>query len=327
MNVVVTGGGGFLGGRIVRSLLAEGHTVTSVSRSRYPELEALGVRCVPCDLADEASTIAALAGAELVFHVAAKAGVWGSLSEYEGANVTATRNVISACLRHGVQKLVHTSSPSVCFDGTDHVDASNDLPRATDFLAHYPETKARAEELVLAANSPRFATCSLRPHLVFGPGDPHIIPRLIDKARRGRLRIVGDGQNEVTLSYVENAAHAHLCAAKTLAPGAPHAGRAYFVGQEEPVLLWEWINNLLKRLGVPTVERRISENAAYRVGAVLEAAWRILPLSGEPPMTRFVATQLARSHSYDMEPARRDFGYSEIVSMESAVDATVSAFS
>jgi len=206
------------------------------------------------------------------------------------------------------------------------VMASNDVAPATQFLAHYPATKARAEELVLAANSETLATCALRPHLVFGPGDPHILPRLIDRARRGRLFIVGEGTNEVTVSYVENAAHAHLCAAKSLAPDAPHAGCAYFVGQEQPVLLWDWINGLLQRLGIARVERQLSLRSAYRIGAVMEAAWRMLPLRGEPPMTRFVATQLARSHSYDMGPARRDFGYSELVSMEAALDATVAAF-
>lgn len=326
MRVVVTGGGGFLGGRIVRQLLAEGHGVTSVSRSRYPELEALGVQCIPCDLADEAKTREALRGAEVVFHVAAKAGVWGKLKDYESANVVATRNVISACQRNGTTKLVHTSSPSVCFDGTDHVNAGNDLPLAKSFLAHYPETKARAEKLAIEANSSQLATCALRPHLVFGPGDPHIIPRLIDRARTRRLFIVGDGTNEVTVSYVENAAHAHLCAAKTLAPGAPHAGRAYFVGQEQPVVLWDWINGLLQRLDAPRVEKQLSERSAYRIGTFMETLWRFLPLPGEPPMTRFVATQLASSHSYDMGPAKRDFGYSEIVSMEEALDATVAAF-
>ena len=326
MNVVVTGGGGFLGGRIVERLLKANHEVTSVSRGLYPELEARGVRCVQVDLADPAATLAALEGAELIFHVAAKAGVWGRKSDYESANVKATRNVIAACRSHHISKLVYTSSPSVCFDASDHIRASNDLPRATSFLAHYPETKARAEELVLAANDAELATVTLRPHLIFGPGDPHIIPRLVDRARRGRLRIVGGGENEVSVCYVDNAANAHVCAAETLAPTAPHAGKAYFIGQAEPVVLWSWINALMQRLGVPPVEKRISEKSAYRAGLVLESAWRLLPLPGEPPMTRFVASQLARSHSYTMEPAIRDFGYSELVSMEAALDATVAAF-
>ena len=210
-------------------------------------------------------------------------------------NVTGTANVIAACRRHGVGRLVHTSSPSVCFDGEDHVRAGNDLPLARRFNCVYPETKAAAERLVLAANDGGLATCALRPHLIFGPGDPHLIPRLLERARRGRLMAVGDGRNEVSLTYVENAAWAHVDAARRLASGAPHAGRAYFVAQEEPVRLWEWIDELLLRVGLP----------------------------GEPPMTRFVAAQLASSHSYDLEPARRDFGYVERVSGDVALDRLV----
>lgn len=326
MKVLVTGGGGFLGGAIVRQLLARGDEVTSVSRSRYPELERLGVRCIACDLADAPTTMAAFEGQDLVFHVAAKAGVWGPRAEYERANVSATVNVLDACRAHGINRLVYTSSPSVCFDGSDHLDADNSLPRATEFLAHYPDSKARAEKLVLDANSAELATCALRPHLIFGPGDPHILPRLIDRARKGRLVIVGDGSNEVTLTYVENAAHAHLCAANSLSPAAPHAGKAYFIGQEEPVRLWTWIGDLLGELGLPPVKRRLSESAARRVGSVLETMWRLGHLPGEPPMTRFLASQLARSHSYTMEPAKRDFGYSIVVSMPDAVAATVDAF-
>src|SRR5207237_4860169 len=139
----------------------------------------------------------------------------------------------------GVPRLVFTSSPSVCFDGRDHVNASNDLPYAKRFLAAYPETKARAEKLVLAANGARgLATVALRPHLVFGPGDPHLIPRLLDRARRGRLLAVGDRKNRISLTYVDNAAHAHVDACDRLEPGAAHAGRAYFIAQTEPVRLW-----------------------------------------------------------------------------------------
>ena len=268
----------------------------------------------------------AFEGADVVFHVAARAGVWGPREAYEASNIAATANAIATCRDLGVKKLVYTSSPSVCFDGEDHVMAGSDLPRATEFLAHYPETKARAEKLVLDANDDTFATCALRPHLIFGPRDPHILPRLIDRARKGRLRIVGEGENEVSVTYVENAAWAHVCAARTLAPGAPHAGKAYFIAQEEPVKLWPWINDLLARLGVPPVEKRVSEGTARRAGAVLEGVWKVLRLPGEPPMTRCVAAQLSRSHSYTMQPAREDFGYEERVSMAEALRRTVESF-
>jgi nucleoside-diphosphate-sugar epimerase len=326
VKAVVTGGGGFLGRALVARLLARGDEVTSVARGAYPELERAGVHCVRADLAAPGDALErACAGAEVVFHCAAKAGVWGPRAEYFAANVEGTRNVLAACRRAGVSRLVHTSSPSVCFDGADHRRASNDLPHATRFRAHYPASKARAEAEVLRANAGALATCALRPHLVFGPGDPHILPRLIARARAGALRIIGSGGNEVSLTYVDNAAAAHVAAADRLAPGAPHAGRAYFVCQAEPVRLWSWINELLVALGIEPVTRRLPYPAAYALGATFELAWHALRRAGEPPLTRFVAAQLARSHSYDLAPARADFGYVEEVDLAEATRRTVFA--
>ncbi len=312
-RALVTGGGGFLGRAIVEELLGEGVEVTCASRSVYPELERLGARSVALDLAHaSAEAVAAVvAGHDSVFHVAAKAGVWGPYREYYAANVLGTQRVLAACRASGARRLVHTSSPSVCFDGGDHVDASNDLPLSTSFLCAYPATKAQAERDVLAANNAELATCALRPHLIIGPRDPHLVPRLAERARQGRLAIVGSGRNVVSLTDVENAAVAHVAAARSLAPGAAHAGRAYFIGQREPVVLWDWIGALLRELDLPPVTRRVPAAVAYAGGAAMETLWRVLRRQSEPPMTRFVARQLATSHSYSLTPAERDFGYRE----------------
>jgi len=318
VRTLVTGGGGFLGRAGVEALLAEGHAVTSIGRTSHAELEELGARALRVDLADAAAVERAVQGHEVVFHVAALTGVWGRRRDFERANVLGTRNVLAACRAGGVRALVHTSSPAVCFDGRDHVRASNDLPRARRFLCDYARTKARAEELVLGANDESLATCALRPHLVFGPRDPHLVPRLVARARTGRLLVVGDGANEVSVTYVENAAAAHVDAARALGPGAPHAGRAYFLGQEEPVELWSWVSELLAALGLPPPRRRVPLALAYAAGGACEALWRMVPLPGEPPLTRFVARQLATSHSYDLGPARRDFGYRERVPLAEA---------
>ena len=327
MKAVVTGGAGFLGRAIVLRLLARGAEVWSLSRGEHPELAALGVRHQACDLAAPEPALEAFEGADIVYHVAAKAGVYGPRDAYERVNVGGTLAVLAACRRHAVPRLVHTSSPSVCFDGTDHVMATNELPIARSFLSPYPESKARAERAVLAANDSRLATCALRPHLIFGPRDPHLIPRLLERARAGRLAIVGDGTNQVSLTYVDNAAAAHLAAGEALTRDAPHAGRAYFVAQEEPVRLWEWIAELLEAVGAPPIRRRLSRRGATALGASLELLWRALRLSGEPPMTRFVAGQLASSHSYSMQPAQRDFGYREEVSMAEATRRLISSLS
>lgn len=319
MKAFVTGGGGFLGSAIVRLLVARGDSVVSYSRSSYPALEALGVRCVRGDLVDARTLREAMAGCDVVFHVAAKAGVHGKRDDFESTNIDGTRTILACAFENRVPRLVFTSSPSVCFDGRDHVDAGNDLPYAKYFLADYPRTKMIAEKMVLAANGKSgLATVALRPHLLFGPGDPHLIPRLLSRARSGNLAAVGSRKNRVSLTYVENAAHAHLDACDRLSLDAPHAGRAYFIAQEEPVVLWTWIDELLARLALPPANRRVPLWLAYFLGRLCEITWDTLGRDTEPPMTRFVALQLARSHTYDLTPAHRDFGYSERIDLPTA---------
>jgi nucleoside-diphosphate-sugar epimerase len=331
-SALVTGGGGFLGGAIADALLARGADVASVSRGDYPALAEKGVATLRADLAEDPAPIEALLRerrVDTVFHCAARPGVWGRAADYERANVTATENVIAACRAAGVRRLVFTSSPSVVFDGESHVNAGPDVPYPTRYLAHYPRTKAVAERLALAANDAEFATTALRPHLIFGPGDPNLVPRLLERADAGRLRIVGDGTSEVSLTFVDNAAAAHVAAAEALAAegaGSALAGRALFVNNVEPVRLWDWINGVLVGTGRPPVTRRVPAGVAYAAGAVLEGLYRLSGrLDREPPMTRFVARQLATSHSYDMAPFLAAAGgrYAEPVGMAAATERTI----
>ncbi len=314
MRVLVTGGGGFVGKAIVQRLLARGDRVLSLSRGDYPELRALGAETTQADLADEDAVVAAAKGCELVFHVAAKAGLWGSRASYQRSNVQGTRSVLAACLAHGIPRLVYTSSPSVVHTGGDIEGADESLPYPARFEAAYPETKAEAEQLVLAANGPELSTVSIRPHLVWGPGDNNLVPRVVARARAGRLRLVRAPGKLVDACYIDNAADAHLQAADRLAPGAACAGRAYFVANDEPLPAAELINGFLQAEGLPPCERSLSPGLAWTAGAALEALWTLLPLSGEPPMTRFLARQLATSHFYDLGAARRDLGYEPKVS-------------
>lgn len=319
MKALVTGGGGFLGSAIVAQLLARGDEVTVLGRSRYPRVEAMGARCLQVDLTDPARVEGALAGHEVVYHVAARAGIWGTFEDYYNANVRATLNVLDACRAHRIPRLVYTSSPSVTFDGGDTLGSDERLPYPRRFLNHYSHTKALAEQMVLRCNGlDGVATVSLRPHIIWGPYDNHILPRLVTRAREGKLIQVGNGTNRVDITYVDNAARAHLQACEAL----PRVGgKAYFISQGQPVLLWPWINELLAQLGLPAVRRSIPFPAAYALGAMLEKVHRFV--SGEPRMTRFLACQLGKSHYYNIEAAQRDFGYEPEVSTAQGLERTV----
>ena len=328
MKILVTGGGGFLGGAILKQLAqaypdAERHTL---QRSNHPELAAQGVVQHLGALSDEAVVDKAVAGAEMVFHVAAKAGVWGSYESYHAPNVTGTENVLKACQKHGVKKLVYTSTPSVVHSGSSIEGADESIPYATHFSTHYPKTKAIAEKMVLAANSNTLSTVALRPHLIWGPGDNHLVPRIIDRARRGRLRIVGDGKNLVDGVYIDNAARAHLNAADKLSPNAACAGKAYFITQGEPIETKTLINGIVQAGGLPPVEKTISFKAAYRVGAVLEFVFRLFGIKKEPPMTRFVAEQLSTAHWYRIDAAKADLGYTPKISTSEGLQRLQASF-
>lgn len=314
-RVLVTGAGGFLGGAVADLALARGYLVRGLARGTYPALEARGIEMVRGDLGDPDTVRDAVRGCDAVLHVAALPGMWGKKADFVRTNVDGTQNVIDACLAHGVSRLVYTSTPSVVHGGGDVEGLDETAPYPTHFSAHYPATKAEAERRVLAANSPVLSTVALRPHLIWGPGDNHILPRLVQRARAGRLRLVGGGTKRIDATYVTNAAQAHLDALDRLAPGAACAGRPYFIAQGEPVEQRVLINALLATAGVPPVTRSVPAGVAFAAGAVLELTYTLLGLKGEPPMTRFVAEQLATAHFYNLDGARRDLGYSPAVTM------------
>ncbi len=319
MKALVTGGGGFLGGRIAQMLHARGDDVVALGRRTYPHLEDAGIHSIQADLRDGKAISSACKGKDVVFHAGALTGIWGTKRSFLETNVEGTRHVIDACRTHGVGRLVYTSSPSVVFGDEELSGVDESQPYPTRHLAHYPHSKALAERMVLAANDTSLATVALRPHLIWGPGDPHLIPRVVERARAGKLIQVGDGQNLVDICFIDNAAEAHLQAADALAPGEACAGRAYFVSQGEPVELWPWLNGILAGLGIPTVKRSISYSTACRIGAILEIVYGAFRVRKEPRMTRFLAAQLAKSHYFDISAARTDFGYVPRVSTDAGV--------
>ena len=323
--VFITGASGFIGGKIAERLLGEGRRVRALARRPLPELERLGAEIILGDLANTAALQRGCEGVSTVFHVAGRVGVWGPEADFIRVNVHGTFNVVFACRAAGVRRLVYTSSPSVVYNGKDLAGVNESAPLCTAAPCAYPTSKATAERIVTGANGRELATVALRPHLVWGPGDQNVVPRVLALAKKGRLKIIGSGRNKVDVTHITNVVDAHLLAEQALvkchiiddtSPGGPHAGgKAYFITNGEPVVLWDWINQLLRGLGQPEITKHVSLNMAYAAGGVLEALWRVLPLKGEPPMTRFVAKEMATDHWFDISAARRDLGYSPQVTM------------
>ena len=320
MKVLVTGGAGFLGRAIVPRLRERGDNVRTFQRGKYADLESLGIDCFRGNLGDIDSLARAIEGCEIVFHVGAKVGVGGAHREFYNTNVVGTRNVLELCQRYGVAKLVYTSSPSVVFTGNDDEDINESAPYPPRFLNSYSKTKAEAERLVLAANSDHLATIALRPHLIWGPGDTHIMPHLLKLAQARRLRLVGDGRNLVDSTYIDNAAAAHLLAVDRLTTMAPCGGKAYFITNGEPLPIAELLGKFLRAASLTPEVRSVRPAFAYFLGAVLENLHRVLRLSGEPLMTRFLARELATAHWFDISAARKDLGYAPAISIEEGMN-------
>lgn len=316
MKALVTGGGGFLGGEIVRQLLARGDHVRSFARGEYPELSGLGVEVVRGDLSDLDGLRAAVGGCDLVFHVAAKPPPWGSREDYESTNVLGTEHVVSACLAEGVRHLIYTSTPSVVGGAEDIEGEDERLPYRSDWGgAEYPRSKALGEQSVLAADCTELHTVALRPHLIWGPGDPHFLPRFVEKARRGALRRIGSGDPLIDPTFVTDAAAAHLCAADRLRAGADVGGRAYFISGGETIGLWTLVDSLLATAGEGPLTKRVPAGIARVAGALLEGSHRLFGLAGEPRLTRFVVQQVTHARWFDISAARRDLGYEPRVSI------------
>lgn len=315
-KAIVTGGGGFVGKAIVRRLIERGIDTAVVGRHRYPDVENMRAHCFVGDIRDPQFLSSAFKGYDTVFHVAAKAGIWGDEKEYLSINLNGTENVLEACRANNIPRLIYTSTPSVVFNRNSLENVDESAPYADSFLCHYAASKVLAEKRVLAANSTDLLTTALRPHLVWGPGDNHLIPRLIERGLKGQLRIVGNGRNRVDISYIDNVVDAHLLAADNLATSATAAGQAYFISQGHAVNLWNWINDLFKRLSIPPVKKQIGFKKAYYAGAFLEIVHTLFRLREEPRMTRFLAEQLAKSHWFSIHKAYDQLGYSPRVTTE-----------
>lgn len=313
-HILVTGGGGFLGKAILKKLVQKKGHLTSFSRHHYPDLDRMGVSQIRGDLSVKADVFNALKDADLVFHVAAKPGIWGAYEDYYRVNVTGTEHVIAACMEHRVPHLIYTSSPSVVFDAYDMENADESVPYPDTYLAAYPETKAIAEQKIRAAADQGLSVIILRPHLIWGPEDNHLVPKILSRAKR--LKRIGPEKDLTDTIYIDNAADAHILAAEKLAADPSLSGNIYFISQDEPVSKWEMADAFLEAAGLPPIKGWVSARTAFMAGAFLETLYKTLGIQKDPPITRFAAKEMATSHWFNISRAKKDLGYFPAVSTE-----------
>jgi nucleoside-diphosphate-sugar epimerase len=319
--VLVTGGTGFVGRHLVAALLREGVAVRVLGRDfrGMADPRSAGAERRLVDLRDRRGVIAACEGVETVFHVGALSAPWGARADFAAINVAGTESVIAGCRRHGVRRLVYVSSPSVIFDGRDHIEATEAMPYPRRFTSVYSLTKKLGEDRVNAAARAGLETVILRPKAIFGPGDRALLPRLVAAAERGRLPQIGDGHNLVDLTYVENVVHALLLARAASAA----VGHTYTITNGEHVPLWEAIRAVLRRLGLSDSLRAVPLGAVLAAAGLMEL--RAAVMGREPLLTRYSAAILARTQTYDIRAARRELGYAPVVSFAEGMERTLAA--
>ncbi len=317
-KVLVTGGGGFLGRAIVKKLLKDKVIVKSFARNLYQQLSRLGVEQIQGDLSNKNDVVNACKGCTSVFHVAAKPGIWGTWQEYYSVNYIGTLNVIKACKKNKVSRLIHTSSPSVIFNGKDMEGVDETYPYPEKFEGYYSETKAMAEKIVLGCSSNTLKTIILRPHLIWGPGDNHLIPGIIKRSKR--LKKIGRTDDLVDTIYIDNAADAHVLAWEKLKKNPGLSKSIYFISQDQPISKWEMADRFLQAAGLPPVKGYVSKKTAFWAGAVFEIFYRLFNIKKEPVMTRFAAKELATSHWFDISKAKNELGYVPKVSIEQGLE-------
>jgi len=318
----VTGGSGFIGGKLVQRLVREGQAVRALARSdaAAEKVAALGAEPVRGELADPIALTAAADGATVAFHLAAHLGEWGPWEDFERGNVVGTRNVLAACEEAGVSRFVHCGTEAALMAGEPLIQVDESAPLRPDSRAPYPATKAKAEQVVRATAREGFETVALRPRFVWGKGDTTLLPEMVKTVEAGRFAWVGGGRNVTDTTHVDNVVEGLI-----LAAAKGRSGEVYFVTDGEPVVFREFVSELLRTQGVEPPNRSLPAWSAAPMARVCEAAWKLLPLPGEPPMTLFRSWLLTQECTIDISKARTELGYEPIVSQEQGLAELESA--
>lgn len=312
MKVLVTGATSLLARRTAEALLSRGDEVKVLQRHASP----IDCEQVLADVRDTDAVLAAVDGVDAVVHAAAKVGVVGAWEDYRSINVDGTANVVAAARFHGVSRLIHVSTPSVAHAGTSLVGEGAQPPVTGRTGAWYAESKALAEQLVMRAGGDTLPTVAVRPHLVWGPGDTQLVGRIVERARAGRLALVGDGAALIDTTYIDGAASALVAALDAAVPGARCVGRAYVIANGEPRPIRDLVMGICRAAGLDIEPRHVPLRVALTVGSVVEKVWSLRRADDEPPLTRFLAEQLGTAHWFDPRPARDDLGWTPPVSID-----------
>jgi nucleoside-diphosphate-sugar epimerase len=316
-EVFVTGGSGFIGRRLIRRLVGDGHTVRALARSdrSADTVCGAGAEPAPGDIADESSLRAGADGCELAFHAAAEVGEWGPWQDFRRANVEGTERVLAACQAVGVRRFVHVGTEAALLAGEPLVNVDETSPLRPDSPVPYAATKALAEQAVREANGDGFETVVVRPRFVWGPGDASILPSLVSAIRAGRFAWIGGGRHRTSTTHVDNAVEGLVLAAMR-----GHPGGVYFVTDGEPVVFRDFVTRLVGTEGVEPPGRNIPLPLARALAAGCEAVWRLLRLKSAPPLTRMAVWISALETTIDISRAREELGYTPVVSIEDGLE-------
>jgi len=309
-SAFVTGGSGFIGGALIRRLAADGWSVRALARSdaSAQAVRELGAEAVTGSLEDTAAMRAGAQGCEVAFHAAAHLGQWGPREAFVRGNIVGTTNALAACREAGVRRFVHVGTEAALLAGQPLIETDERAPLRFDSASHYSSTKARAEEAVIAAHGSGLETVVVRPRLVWGSGDTTVLPGLVAAVEQGRFVWIGGGRHRTATTHVQNVVEGLVLAAQRGRPG-----NSYFVTDGGSEVFRDFITELLSTRGVSPPQRSIPRPVARALAGAAETAWSILPLPGEPPMTRLVYWLMALETTIDISKARDQLGYRPVM--------------
>lgn len=321
-NILVTGGTGFLGKRLSLTLKAKDYTVTVLGRDKQigQELNNHGIKFIPCDLTHEHKVIQACKGMDYVFHCGALSSSWGAYDLFYKANVLGTQHIIQGCKKYRVKRLIYVSTPSVYTANQDRiaVKETDQLPEKK--VNHYAATKYMAEQYVQAASKEGLPVISIRPRAIFGPGDPNILPRLLEANEQKRLPFIRNGNALMDVTYVDNVVHALLLC---MTSSEDTIGEVYNITNGEPMTFKALVEQFFSRLGEEMYPKQIPFCLAYSLATLLELGGKVTNRKEEPLLTRTTALMLGRSLTLDITKAKSELSYEPLYTVADGIEAYV----